>query len=175
MFSAAVDVKYYAQQQRRPNTVAEKLYWTVLLWRAVRSGAVSSACRAAQAYPYLEKFFSMDSHLIFDLNGLTYHVNELAGQDIENEIEETSGLEIPAASKNIMMDRLLARQKLWSSSGRALVLQGVYSEDGRAATGEEAAHLLAGHWSSVFEAREACQESYEQLRGFVQEADNIGT
>ena len=84
MFSAAVDIKYYAQQQRRPNTVAEKLYWTVLLRRAVRSGAVSSACRAAQAYPYLEQFFSMDSHLIYDLNGLTYHVNELAGQDIEN-------------------------------------------------------------------------------------------
>ena len=116
----------------------------------------------------------MDSHLIFDLNGPTFHVNELAGQDIENEIEETSGLELPAASKNHMIDRLLARQKLWSSSGRALVLQGVYSDDGRAATGEEAAHLLADHWSSVFEAREACQESYELLRGFVQKADNIG-
>ena len=174
MFGAMEDIKLLCQQQRVPSSVSEKLYWTTLLWRAVRSGNAATAVKAATAYPYLNNFYSTENYLITNTNGLSYHINELAAQDIQLELEELQAMAIPATSKNSAIDRLLARQKLSKSSGKSLVLSGIYNSEGKAATGDEAAHLLAEHWGQVFDVQDGDPEAYLQLADYVQEAKNLG-
>ena len=174
MKCACMDVKHYSKMQKRPTTIAEKLYWSALLWRSVRSGSMAAACRAVEAFPLLEAYFSKDDHHLFDLEGLTLHINTLAGQDIEIELEELEEMKIPSSAKSMAADRLMARQKLWKSSGRAIILQGVYDAGGRAASGDEAAQLLANHWSAVFDEQQGSSEHYELLENFVQQANSLG-
>ena len=128
-------VKQFVQDNDIPKSTEEELYWAVLLWRGDRAGLAHLVHKATKADPQLKEVVDTSSHKVTDLKWLQEHIRQLQQELHKQWMNDAAAMPTEANStaataKTKAMQRLMARKRLWDSTGKAISLQGIRGSQG---------------------------------------------
>jgi hypothetical protein len=166
---------------RPPDTLAEKVHWSVKFCRAVRSRDLHSASLALRAYPSLEEFVARRSASVVITRSLFSQVRVFAAS-LAEQLAAEDGKNIDADRSTAASAKIYAKQKvdfriqLWRKAHRRVTFAGVKCLDSAgvdfiAGSPEESAEALRAHWAPVFKHKAVDVASQDVLLQFVPTVD----